>query len=80
VHDRGKTSRVGTLASLAEWWYNSNWHTAIEITPNDVVYGQPPSLHIPYATQYSSVKVVDWSLKAREECIEMLKYHLNGAQ
>jgi len=28
----------------------------------------------------SSVEAVDRSLKAREECIEMLKYHLNEAQ
>jgi len=65
---------------LAEWWYNSNWHSAIGVTPYEVVYGQPPSLHIPYVAGDSKVEAVDRSLKAREECIEMLKYHLHRAQ
>ena len=65
---------------LAKWWYNSNWHSAIGLTPYEVVYGQPPSLHIPYVIGDSSVEAVDRSLKAREECIELLKYHLTRAQ
>jgi len=65
---------------LAEWWYNFNWHSAIGITPYEVVYGQPPSLHVPYLACDNSVEVVDRSLKAREECIEMLNYHLVRAQ
>lgn len=32
---------------LEEWWYNTNWHSSTDITPYEVVYGQPPSLHIP---------------------------------
>jgi len=65
---------------LVEWWYTSNWHSAIGLTPYEVVYGQPPSLHIPYVSGDSLVKAVDRSLKAREECIEMLKHHLTRAQ
>jgi len=65
---------------LAEWWYNSNWHSAIRVTPYEIVYGQPPSLHIPYVSGDCAVEAVDRSLKAREECIEMLRYHLTRAQ
>ena len=65
---------------LAEWWYNSNWHTAIGTTPYEVVYGQPPSLHVPYITGDCSVEDVDRSSKAREECIPMLQFHLTRAQ
>ena len=57
-----------------------NWHSAIGITPYEVVYGQPPSVHVPYVAGDSSVEAVDRSLKAREECIEMLKNHLARAQ
>jgi len=64
---------------LGEWGYNSNWHSAIGLTSYEVVYGQPLSLHIPYVDGDSSVEAVDRSLKAREECIEMLRYHLNWA-
>ena len=65
---------------LAEWWYNSNWHSTIGITTFEVVYGQPPSLHGPYVVGDTLVEAVDRSLKAREECIEMLKHHLTRAQ
>jgi len=57
---------------LTEWWYNSNWHTSIGVTPCEVVYGQPPALHIPYLARDSKVEAVDWSLKATEDCISML--------
>ena len=52
---------------LAEWWYNTNWHFSIRITPYEVVYGQPHSLQIPYISRDSKVDAVDRSLKAREE-------------
>jgi len=29
-------------ASLAKWWYNTNYHSALHTTPYEVVYGQPP--------------------------------------
>lgn len=34
--------------SLAEWWYNTTYHTAIGTTPYEVLYGQPPPIHLPY--------------------------------
>ncbi|CAH9066939.1 unnamed protein product, partial [Cuscuta europaea] len=30
---------------LAEWWYNTNYHSAIGKTPYEVVYGQPLDIH-----------------------------------
>ncbi|KAK9676740.1 hypothetical protein RND81_11G097100 [Saponaria officinalis] len=65
---------------LAEWWYNSNFHSSSGITPYEVVYGQAPQLHIPYVMGDSRVAAVDRSLAAREECIKMLKFHLKRAQ
>lgn len=65
---------------LAEWWYNTNWHSATGITPYEVVYGQPPALHIPYVSGDCMVEAVDRSLKAREDCIQCLKLHLQRAQ
>jgi len=44
------------------------------------VYGQSLSLHIPYLVGDSKVEVVEMSLRAIEECIQMLKYHLERAQ
>ncbi|MCH81746.1 Ty-3/gypsy retroelement polyprotein [Trifolium medium] len=45
--------------SLAEYWYNTNFHSAIHTTPYEVVYGQPPPVHLPYIPGYSSSSVVD---------------------
>lgn len=66
--------------SLAEWWYNTTYHTAIHSTPYEIIYGQPPPLHLPYLPGESSSTVVDRSLQKREEVITMLKFHLLRAQ
>jgi len=50
------------------------------VTPFEAVYGQPPTLHIPYLAGDSKVEAVDRSLRAREECIQMLKFHLERSQ
>jgi len=63
-----------------EWWYNTNWHTTIDTTPYEVVYGQPPTLHVPYITGDSKIEAVDRSFRAREEVITMLKFHLGRVQ
>lgn len=65
---------------LAEWWYNTNWHSSIGITPYEVVYGHLPALHIHYVAGDSRVEAVDRSLRAREEYISMQKYHLAKTQ
>ena len=65
---------------LAEWWYNTTFHSAIRSTPYEIIYGQPPPLHLPYLPGESSSSVVDRSLQKREEVINMLKFHLLHAQ
>ncbi|GJS19026.1 retrotransposon-related protein [Tanacetum coccineum] len=66
--------------SLAEWWYNTNHHSAINITPYEMVYGQTPPIHVPYVGGESKVEAVDRTLSAREEAIEVCKFHLKRAQ
>ena len=65
---------------IVEWWYNSSWHSSARVASFKVVYGQPPTLHIPYLAKDSKVEAADRSLRAREDCIKMLKYHLERAQ
>nr|GEW49337.1 hypothetical protein [Tanacetum cinerariifolium] len=44
---------------LAEFWYNTNCHFATKITPYEIVYGQPPPVHLPYVPGDSMVEAVD---------------------
>ncbi|GMI95803.1 hypothetical protein HRI_003249600 [Hibiscus trionum] len=65
---------------LAEWWYNTNFHSAIRTTPYQALYGQPPPIHLPYVAGESLVAAVDRDLQHREAAIQMLKFHLKRAQ
>lgn len=58
---------------LAEWFYNTSYHTAIKQTPFEAVYGRtPPTLanYIPGTTQ---IEVLDVSLQTRDEKLQTLK-------
>nr|GEX61673.1 hypothetical protein [Tanacetum cinerariifolium] len=66
--------------SLAEYWYNTNFHNFIKTTPFEVLYGQTPPIHNPYVAKDSSMELVDRTLKARDQVIAMLKFHLKAAQ
>ncbi|GJZ62089.1 putative mitochondrial protein [Tanacetum coccineum] len=65
---------------LAEYWYNTNFHSSINTTPYEVVFGQPPPLHIPYVAKDNNVEAVDRTLQAREQTIQLLKFNLKKAQ
>ncbi|GAU27517.1 hypothetical protein TSUD_147110 [Trifolium subterraneum] len=75
-----KPSSWSQWLSLAEWWYNTNYHTSIHSTPFEVVYGQPPPIHLPYLPEEATAAVVDRSLSARDAAIQLLKFHLLRAQ
>lgn len=66
--------------SLAEWWYNTTYHSAIHSTSYDIVYGQPPPVHMPYLPGESSSSSVDRTLQKREAVIDLMKFHLLRAQ
>ncbi|KAK8942857.1 hypothetical protein KSP39_PZI008725 [Platanthera zijinensis] len=65
---------------LAEWWYNTTFHSASKMTPYEVVYGQEPLLHSPYIEGSAALESVDRSLEAREKVISLLKSNLTQAQ
>ncbi|XP_016747280.1 uncharacterized protein [Gossypium hirsutum] len=65
---------------LAEWWYNSSFHSSIQLTPYEALYDQTPPTHVPYLVGATSVAVVDRSLQAREAARKLLHSCLKRAQ
>lgn len=65
---------------LAQWWYNTNHHTALNTSPYEVVFGQTPPLHVPYIPGDSNVAAVDRTLAAREEVLNGIKEQLEKAK
>ena len=63
--------------SLAEWWYNTNFHTSTKATPHELLYGQKTPVYVPYVPQTAIVEAVDRSFAAREKMIAVLKHHLH---
>jgi hypothetical protein len=47
---------------LAEWWYNTSYHTTTRMTPFEAVYGKKPPLVLSYFPSVSKVQVVDQML------------------
>lgn len=65
---------------LAEWWYNTHFHTASQLTPYEIMYNQVPPLHLPYLAGESANVEVDRSMLRREQMIQVLRGHLLRAQ
>ncbi|GJT08301.1 gypsy/ty3 retroelement polyprotein [Tanacetum coccineum] len=66
--------------SLAELWYNANYHSVLNTTPYEVLYGQTPPIRIPYVSGESRVDSVDRTLIAWEEVVRALKFHIKMTQ
>lgn len=66
--------------AAAEWWYNTTFHSSIQTTPYEALYGQPSLLHLPYMEGDSAIEEVDKSLLTREFKYQLLQYHLQRAQ
>lgn len=65
---------------LAQWWYNTNFHTTLHTSPYEVMFGQAPPLHVPYIPGDSAIEAVDKTLAAREEALKGIKEQLAKAQ
>ncbi|GJT50495.1 reverse transcriptase domain-containing protein [Tanacetum coccineum] len=60
--------------------YNTNFHSSTPTTPFEPVYDQPPPLYLPYVNGDSHVEAVDISMQAREQDVQLLKFHLQEDQ
>lgn len=66
--------------SLAEFWFNTNYHTSTKSTPFECLYGYIPPVQLPYISGMSEVLEVNQLLDDREAKLSLLKYNLQQAQ
>lgn len=66
--------------SLAEYWFNTNYHTALKMTPFEALYGfQPPQFTFNLVSQ-TNVEAVDELLRQRQLVAKKLQDNLHRAQ
>ncbi|KAL6198785.1 hypothetical protein ACLB2K_028574 [Fragaria x ananassa] len=77
---QGKPQNWANLLHWAEWWYNTTFHSAIQMTPFQAVYGYPPPSITQYLPGSTSVNFVDLALQDRDQLLQSLKDHMSLAQ
>ena len=65
---------------LAEYWFNTNYHSATKITPYEAVYGFPPPRLMDYIPGTTQVADVDSLLQSRQQILTLLRQNLVDAQ
>ncbi|KAD4384730.1 hypothetical protein E3N88_24898 [Mikania micrantha] len=65
---------------LAQWWYNSTYHSSIQMSPYEALYGFKPMIHIPYIPGDRNVAAVEELHRDREAMIQSLKANLQAAR
>lgn len=66
--------------SLAEYWYNTTYHTAIKMSPFQALYGFPPPLISELAIPGPEEEDAHNFLSAKQQMLEQLKTNLLQAQ
>ena len=65
---------------LAEWWYNTSFHTTSKMSPFMALYGeQPPSMTSPLKG-HSKVQAMEDHLEHQQEVLQILKDNLVTSQ
>ena len=64
----------------AEYWYNTAYHTSIQMTPFKALYGRDPPTLVRYQPEITDVPTVQEQLTARDELLRQLKDNLMKAQ
>ena len=58
---------------LAEYWFNTNFHTSTKLTPFEALYGIPPPGLLDYIPSATQVAAMDQLLQNRQDLISLLK-------
>lgn len=65
---------------LAEFWFNTNFHTSTKLAPFEALYGYPPPTLLDYVPGTTKVDSVNVHLKFRQQLTTFLKQNILAAQ
>ena len=65
---------------LAEFWFNTNYHTSIKLTSFEAFYGTAPLRLLDYVPGTTQVAAMDTLLHSRQQMLSLLKQNLVVAQ
>jgi transposase InsO family protein len=65
---------------LAEWWYNTSFHTATKMTPFMALYGYHPPSITSSLKEKSKVQAVEDHIENQQQVLQILKDNLTMAQ
>jgi hypothetical protein len=65
---------------LAEWWYNTSFHTAKKMTPFMALYGYHPPSITSSLKEKSNVQAMEDHIEHKEQVLQILKDNLTMAQ
>ena len=72
--------RWNAWLSMAEWWYNTTYHTAIQMSPFEALYGMKPPQLVLGVYSHSKVATVAEHLQERERIEGLIKKNLEEAK
>ena len=65
---------------LAEYWFNTNYHTSTKLSPFEALYGYSPPRLIEFMPGLTRVAAVEDLLKHRQQVVGLLEHNLVAAQ
>lgn len=65
---------------LSEYWYNTSYHSALKMTPFEVLYGRTPPTLRSYLAGSTNVATVEESLAQRKNMLQLVRENLTKAQ
>jgi hypothetical protein len=65
---------------LAEYWFNTNYHTSTKLSPFEALYGYLPPRLIEFMPGLTRVATVEDLLKHRQQVVGLLEHNLVAAQ
>jgi hypothetical protein len=71
-----KQNKWSQWLHLAEWWYNSTYHTSAKMTPFQALYGYEPPKWKEFALIDTKVQAVKKQLDEEQKILKILKENL----